>query len=266
MKSKETNEKEVEHEHSSAKPKTFNNSGRQKDIEVIDAVMGLLYLVTALCMLIGVPVIGYMIGETIGVLVGLLVVAFPTYFLVRGLIYRESDWKLQELYYPSQQIIKIKAIQLTVLGLLNFVVILKIGFNTLMPLWLLPASLCSLFGIGLLVSYLLLPKLSVQWMLIGIAPGVLAMFLLINYSMSNKPVSETYRFTSRWKKEITGRSGNYERQDYSYIDLEGNAYANYQGIRIFFDYEQMKYAKTITYTFEDGFFGLRVVKDYKFNE
>ncbi len=54
--------------------------------------------------------------------------------------------------------------------------------------------------------------------------------------------------------------GHYVR--IAYIDLENNKYEDYKWFRMFFDYEVMK--SEIAYTFEDGVFGLRVLKHYEF--
>ncbi len=94
----------------------------------------------------------------------------------------------------------------------------------------------------------------------GILPGIFSLLFLLNFLISSNPVTETYFFEFGAQRSRTGT------EETTYITLENNTYDKYVGLRIFINYEEMKDAVTITYTFEEGLLGLRVMKDYKFNE
>ena len=52
----------------------------------------------------------------------------------------------------------------------------------------------------------------------------------------------------------------------AYIDLPNDAYKEYKWFRMFFNFETMKNKSEITYRFEDGLWGIRVLKDYDFSK
>ena len=70
------------------------------------------------------------------------------------------------------------------------------------------------------------------------------------------------------KKELYGSRYSIDSprlEKIAYIDLEDDKYSEYKWFRMFFDFESMRKKREITYTFGDGFFGIRVMKDYEFS-
>jgi len=86
-------------------------------------------------------------------------------------------------------------------------------------------------------------------------PFVLNLLFVINFLFSSNPGWETYSFKQR-ENSAEGKL--------AYINLENNRYRDYNGIRIFADFNSMKDANRIAYKFEDGLLGFRVMKDFKF--
>ena len=63
-------------------------------------------------------------------------------------------------------------------------------------------------------------------------------------------------------ERVSSRRGGSNYQPTSYIYLENNTYSQYMGLRLFFDYAELKNNDQVTYTFETGLFGIRVMKNY----
>jgi hypothetical protein len=87
------------------------------------------------------------------------------------------------------------------------------------------------------------------------APFVLNLLLSANFLFSTNPGWEIYSF----KHHKNNREGNLV-----FIDLENNHYKDFNGIRLFADFNQTKDATKIAYKFEDGLLGIRVMKEYEF--
>ncbi len=90
--------------------------------------------------------------------------------------------------------------------------------------------------------------------IIGIAPLVFNLPFFLNYSFSTSPVKETFFFGNHWS--------SYK----NVIQLEGGAYLNYPQIRTTFDADPARLHDKITYQFETGLFGIKVLKDYELHK
>lgn len=149
------------------------------------------------------------------------------------------------------------------ISLTNIILFLKIGLQTLMPLWLLFAIAWAP-ALAFLYYFKYHKKEPDKLRQIGFSfgywPLLFNLFLLFNFAGSRNPTYEKYYFTCS-----TDVVKNGHRQETSYIILENNAYAEYPGIRYFLNYDDIKGRSTVTYTFADGLFGLRVMKSYEFN-
>jgi hypothetical protein len=145
---------------------------------------------------------------------------------------------------------------------INLVLMLKIGFQTFLP----PEQLLGAFIAAMLVAFSV-----VKWCLppenrfrhyfyiFCLAPFLLNLLLLINYTFSRQPVQETYLFSQVWEQTRQGM------QRSTLIELEDYAYSEFPGIRVFWSYRAMEGYDEITYTFQEGLFGLRVMTDHSFH-
>lgn len=88
--------------------------------------------------------------------------------------------------------------------------------------------------------------------------ALICAFFFINDLGSSNPTTETYRFV----KGSTYQSGRNDRKS-PFIALEGGGYSDAFYIRLFLDNEQLKNNHRITYQFEEGLFGIRVMKGYE---
>jgi len=91
-----------------------------------------------------------------------------------------------------------------------------------------------------------------------ISPTVLNLFFLINFVFSSNPTTEVYSFVHQRRSHV-----NYNEKT-SCIILENNKYQNQYWFRVFTDFKSMEFKKEITYTFQEGLLGFRVLKAYEF--
>lgn len=159
-------------------------------------------------------------------------------------------------------IIKTNSFLMTSFTLLNVFIILKFGLQTLVSPWILLMIHVLAITLVYLFSKSGNERFKKYFYSFGIAPLVINALLLINFIFSFDPVQETYRF--RNDMQSVGTRGGTKRQESTYIYLENGRYEAYPGIRVFLDYEELKYADDITYTFREGILGFRVMTDYQF--
>jgi hypothetical protein len=155
-------------------------------------------------------------------------------------------------------IIKTNGFLITSLTIVNILVILKFGLQTLISPWAIITFHCSAIILVYLILHLKKVKTKIYYYSFCIAPLVINSTILINFLFSFNPLKETYFF--RNDTEITEDG----KQKSSLLLLENNVYEEYPGIRAFIDYEKIKYKSHITYTFKNGILGLRVMTDYEF--
>ena len=153
------------------------------------------------------------------------------------------------------------------LFVLNVFVYLKIGFATFLELSVLSLIYLIPIALTLFVTLFLLSirsNFKVWFLSACLVPGFVSGFLVLNFVFSHSETTETFYFNK--EMQYVGRSrgiGSSGMSESTMIILEGNAYDAYKGIRMFLDYEAIKHRHRITYTFAQGLFGFRVMKDYE---
>jgi hypothetical protein len=153
--------------------------------------------------------------------------------------------------------------QALALTAINLVLIMKIGFQTLLP----PLALLGAFMGVLLLAFALCqgwlnPKSRFRryFYIFCLAPFLLNSLMLLNFTFSRQPVQETYLFSQVWQKTRQGM------QKSTLIELQGNAYDAFPGIRVFWSYSALEGYDQVTYTFQEGLLGLRVMTHYSFGK
>jgi hypothetical protein len=208
------------------------------------------------------PFWGYLIKGTTGFYLGLFAIVVSVSFWadifkerfeidIKGFI---RSWMIvsrtQIFWYPF-------------LGIWNLYVFFFHTLNTQLTLPLMAIGLVIFYlvsGATFLIKISFLKKLTKVSFFIFLIPSLFNFFFSINYTFSSNPVVEKYSFAHRYQN-IRGRSVKTTS-----IDLEGKQYEAYPHFRRFLNYEKMAYAHQITYIFEDGLLGLRVLKNYKFDD
>lgn len=88
--------------------------------------------------------------------------------------------------------------------------------------------------------------------------ALICAFFFLNDVGSSNPTTETYRFV----KGSSYQNWRDNRKS-AFIALEGDGYSEAFYVRLFLDNEQLKYKHRIEYQFEDGLFGIQVMKGYE---
>ncbi|MDP1745191.1 MAG: DnaJ domain-containing protein [Bacteroidota bacterium] len=245
-------------EYAKMKYAEFIKTDYYKSFVSLDTIASHLYFFFAITLVVIVPIVGTILygieGLGIGVLINLL--TFP---MSVEAIRDSPPLNLRKFYDSILIIVKTRIFLITSLTIINIILIMKIGLQTLLSPWLLLIAFC----LGITFTYLIgglkkdQDKFKIHFRALCIAPLLVNSILLINFIFSFNPVNETYHF----KNDLQVARRGY--QESSFIHLENDAYSEYLGIRTFLDYEEMRYKKNITYTFKKGILGLRVMTAYE---
>jgi hypothetical protein len=238
----------------------FINSDHYRSLTSISAVIDSLYILFGAGLFIGLPIfISWHYGPT-GFIASLMVVLllFP---LIRQLIRNHvSKDAVKNTMDALLYLIRTRWFLTGVITLFNILILIRIGMQTLItPSLLFSVLLLSILITSAAVNYILVPsKKSVRWFYpLCIAPLCISLLLSINYIGSSNYSTETYYFN-------TSQSSKEHSRESTYIHLDYDQYEDYPGIRIFWDYSVIQFNNTITYTFKEGLFGIRVMTDYRF--
>lgn len=246
-------------QHAKMKYEEFQKTDYYKNSVALDVMSDFLNAAFVLFLLVVVPIILSIKIGTEGFIFACVVIILSSPYWYGFMKYDLKELPFKELKPSVLRLGKTKTFQWVAACLANLVVLFKIGFNTLIEWYIYIWLLAGAVAVGLLISIWIKNKLSKRLMYLGIAPGFVSMFFLINFLFSGNPVTETYHFQTVMQKSKHGY------RETTMIQLDGKKYDAYMGIRIFADMAQMKRTNQITYTIEDGLFGIRVVKDYEFH-
>jgi hypothetical protein len=237
----------------------FEDSEYYKNLTHLNTILDHIQFFFSLAMVIVLPVyLTYTYGST-GFWISLIAV-FVTLPVSIDSLKSGPRIDLKEFFLSSWKLIQTGIGYGTVISVLNIYLLLRFGFQTMMPFDMLLMLYSGFIAFGYVIFRLIRNESNRSALFFSLVfiPFVLNNFFLVNYIFSKNPESESYSFVHETGR---GRSGT---QELSYIKLENNAYDEFNGIRVFADFEAMRRKRRITYTFEDGCLGLRVMKKYKF--
>lgn len=245
-------------EYSRMQYEAFTKSDFYKTTVALNTLVDFISVLVVLFILVAVPFIGYFTKGIFGLIGGGVIILVTAPFWAEIVVKRRSELNIKEVGPALTHVVKTKTFQLIIGTALNLFLIVRIGFSTLISLWTLAAVFGVCIAFGSLISLRLKTKFHKRLSFLVIAPGIVNLFLLLNFLISTNETTETYSFTNEFQNTNRGL------QKTTNITLEGEKYAHFIGIRVFADYESMEKSKTITYNFADGLFGLRVLKSYEF--
>ena len=241
---------------SKIKYEEFEKSSYFKTVTSLSTIFEHLGFFIAVGILIPLPIILTILYGLDGFIISLLAV-FITLPLVRSAIKSRSSINVTEFFKAIAFVTKTRNASIVALTIFNLFVIFKVGFQTLIPF----RSLILIFVLSMSVFYFLTrfdlkkSKRSSAVISFCYCPFVLNLLFVINFLFSANPGWETYSF----KPMENNTDGKL-----AYITLENNRYRDFNGIRIFASYDGMKNNNKIAYKFEEGLFGFRVMKDFRF--
>lgn len=255
-------------QHAQMEYEAFTKTEYYKNFEAAGIIGEYLYLLSVV-LIFSIPLIAYIFKGWAGFFGGLFIIFVSVHHWAD--IFTKGKYKFnpKEFLPALSRVVKTSTFQSIVLGCLNFYLILRIGFNTLIPSYLLLIIYTSSIILGVLISKKLNSKRSKRLMIFGIAPLAVNTFFVLNFALSTNPSTETYSFIHRKERGRGVRGLRRSKPVFgktTYIYLENNIYQEFPTIRVFIKLEGMKEANHITYTFEDGFFGIRAMKAYKFDK
>jgi hypothetical protein len=232
----------------------FAESDYYKTSAATATVLDHLFFFISLFFVIGVPIIGYVIAKGSGVAASLFIVVLSARGWGPILTINRPEINLPEAGRAFLILAQQQAFINGVSALANLFIFFLVTLNTQIPSWDLTGWFLILIMASGIISKFLLQKrkyFNSPTTNACATVSIVNLFFLLNFAFAHNPKQETYPY------ETEGRQ--------AFIDLPENRYAAYPWFRSFFDYDAMKGTTTITYTFEDGAFGLRVLKEYKFN-
>ncbi len=196
------------------------------------------------------PLWGYLVWEVPGLMIGTFSALITAPLIINGLK------NVRTPNYPAffgliLSVFKSKKKAAVLIALFNGIIFFTICSKTLIPL----PTLILVYFLSILLPFLIVKIIQEKdWFITSsVSPGVVSLIFLLNYIFSSQPYEEKYAYQNY--TETQPRS--------TIIYLENDAYKNYMGIRFFLDFDAISQANTITYVFEKGLFGLRVMKEYK---
>jgi len=244
-------------------------------IEVIGGFISLLIV----ALVFSTPIIGYFVKGIAGMLGGFLLIFLTVHQWADVLVHNRPSFRFKELKPSFERIIKTKSFQFIFGSVFNMYLILRIGFSTLIPLWILSLIFFTAMILIFIVTKNRIDKSTKILVVYVLAPLIVNLFFILNYIGSSNESVETYAFNHKMRPPIKfflpstdsdtrkyDPHFTYEKswQKTSMIILQEGKYNQYYGIRMFYDFDKMKYADTIEYKFAKGMFGFRVMKSYKF--
>lgn len=245
-------------QHAQMNHEAFTETAYYKKTTELNLVLDLLNILFVLLVFIGAPLAGFLIKGKAGLFTGILIIFITAPLWASTFTYNKPELTFKDLKKAFILLFQWQKFQLAVAFALNLFLVFRIGLNTMITVLTLTAIFAAVMTIGFFVSIFIKSGFHRSMIYLGIAPGLVNLFLLCNFLFSTNDVSETYTFNHQLQ------SSSRDWDDDGHIKLKGNKYAEYVGIRLFVDFETMENSGKITYHFADGLFGLRVMKSYEF--
>jgi len=259
------NARERAKQHARMQYEEFKKTDYYKNSKAVYVLGEYFFTFSSVCMILS-PLWGYLINGIGGLVFGILF-AFITVPYWAGLFKERIHFSLKTLLKSIVIIVKTKSFHYLILTLINLYLFFNFTLNTQLTFLTIGLILVTLNLVAFFIvqSKVLHLKFSKTFIFLCIIPSVFNLFFLSNFVFSSNPTLETYSFAHE-KRWYGGRFSPYRLEKIASINLENNMYREYQWFRMFYDFESMKSKREITYQFEDGLFGIRVLKNYEFTK
>lgn len=213
-----------------------------------------------LILLISIPILlissFFFKNKLIGAVLSILAISIVQYFYKK-----HNNLDIQLLSKSLKRIFKIRQVHYTLSILFSFYLFFTYTLNTqISTINLLIILISSSFLFFITTKFKTIPKaLKHQVYMIGI-PLIFNLFFFFNFQFSSNTQTEIHLFKHQYN------STDAYAEKTSTILLKDNKYTDYSWFRFFLNFSEMRDKHEITYQFEDGLFGLRVLKDYQFTK
>jgi hypothetical protein len=256
VKEKREEAKRKAREYAQMRYEEFERTEAAQTINALNIILNHVLLLIACSVLLAIPLVLTYFYEFTGLIGGLLftlAVSRPIFGYIR------QFFKPSDLWLTINQFVETFFFRVVILSVLNIYLIFKIVMNTLIPLEYSLAGFLVIMLCGYFLFFKKRENKSRTFYSFAILPLLINIMFCLNYYASGKPTIEEYQFWNGHNSASGGRSVKN-----TIIYLEGGFYEDYSGIRLFNSLEEMQGCEHIIYQFEDGLFGIRVMKDYRF--
>ncbi len=253
-------------EHAQMKYRAFKNSSYYKNELALDIIGDNLAFYFLLATCVGPPIVSLAHDSLIGFL-------FTLVFGLAGIqvwsnaLKPESNIRLSLLFSAIWRIITTKTFMIFALGGLNLFLFVKVVMHTLVPLeysfTLLLLSIAAGFAVVKYHDGIPQNAYTRSLYAYGIVPGVFNFIFLINFVFSSNPVIEKHHYQLLTTRTYTRHSNKPSIDKAPLLLLDDNAYEEYLGIRLLWQGRSLRENHTVSYHFEEGLLGYRVLKSYE---
>lgn len=239
----------------------FKKTDYYKKSEAAGIVFGQFYFFILLLLMLA-PMWGYFLHGVPGLFVGVFI-SFVSVHYWADLFMEKININLKSFFKSIVIVVKTKTFLYLLLTFVNSFVFFIYTLNTQLTFLAIGLILLAIYALTYLAmqnKFYPLNSLPKIFVFVCLIPTIFNLFSFTNFIFSSNPTLEKYSFVH----EMRWYGGRLER--IAYIDLENGKYSEYPWFRMFYDFDAMKYKSEITYKFEDGIFGLRVLKSYEFTK
>lgn len=244
----------------------FEKTSYYKSTQAAITIFEHFYFFSSITLILS-PFWGYLYQGWAGFGVGFLI-TFLTVYYWAGVFTEERSLNFSLFVKSLWIVVKTKTFLYIALSCLNLYLLFHISLNAQLSIYAFLLILLGLYALAYLafLKVAALQKLTKVALFLCCVPTLFNLFFLTNHAFSSEPNTEVYAFKH---EEYTNVSRillffRTSQRKTSYIHLEGNQYEDYPWFRMFFDFEAMKDKQEISYKFEKGLFGIRVLKSYEF--
>ena len=234
----------------------FVNSDYYKEMNSLNNVVDFIYFWASVLLVVCIPVFLTLSHGITGLFIGVLILTVSGLLILGGLknavLVSRKEFVDSLIYVLTR-----KRFQMVLLILMSAVLLFRYGLNTLIR----PLTMAIfIVAIPVLVNFLMkrAKKPSVKaWsnlLAFGIIPSTFLILLTLNYYITVGSETETYSYKGA---NLPGENTD------TYIILDNQQYSEFPQIRVFGNNANIPFNNRVTYQFETGFLGIRVLKDYE---
>ena len=240
-------------EHSKMRYEEYLKTDFYKNTQAIFVIWDHFYLLSALLLIVAAPTYGYYSKGGAGLAIGIVMVVLTAHYWA-GIFTEKHDVNIRSLRQAFSLLWKTQEFHYVLLTALNLFLLVRFTLNTEISTGLFFCAFAFFMGLSHFLYTRLKSRLKMvtrSFFIFCVMPYLFNLFFLFNFIFSSSPIRESYYFN---------------RDNSGYIYLQNNRYDDNPWFRAFFDMGFIRDANRITYRFEHGLFGPRVLKSYEFSK
>jgi len=240
--------------------KEFIRSAKYQVASSWEIIFSHFYYFFALVTIIVLPVVATIIYGVRGLGISLCIMALTSPLTIDA-VRNKPVINFRRLFRACLDVLRTGGIWVVIFTLINIFLVLRIGFQTLLPLKEIFTNFAlSILAMFVITKWIMKPSTLYRhyFYTFCLTPFLINILFLVNFVFSHNSTQETYPFHPVYQRSRGGM------QKSTLINLENDAYSHFLGIRMFWSLDAMANRNQITYTFKEGRLGVKVMTDYKF--